>query len=477
MIELKNLTLKKFIEGVKKRQFTVKEVVSSYIDRINEKDKDINGYIDVYSTESILKANEIDSNILELENNFASLLGAPLAIKDNILIKGKRATAGSKILENYIASYDATVIENLKFRDAIILGKTNMDEFAMGSSTENSAFFKTKNPHDFTRVPGGSSGGSAAAVSYDLALAALGSDTGGSIREPASFCGVVGLKPTYGTVSRNGLIAMASSLDQIGPITKTVSDAVIMFEGIISNDRLDATSVKYPKKQYEFNLERAKNIKIGLPKEFFEQGLDESVREAVQSAIISLEELGVNFIPISLPYVKTSLSTYYILMPAEVSSNLARFDGVRYGKEISINNRDSLNNLYFKTRRDGFGVEVKRRIILGTYILSSGYYDAYYLKALNARKLIQADFEEAFKKVDVIFSPTVPTKAFKLGEKTDPISMYLSDIYTIPANLTGMPAISIPIKNLETLPIGFQLMAPHMEEERLFDIGLLYENI
>ncbi|PIP16879.1 MAG: Asp-tRNA(Asn)/Glu-tRNA(Gln) amidotransferase GatCAB subunit A [Candidatus Portnoybacteria bacterium CG23_combo_of_CG06-09_8_20_14_all_37_13] len=372
-------------------------------------------------------------------------VGIPIVIKDNILVKNMPCTAGSKVLENYIAPYDATVIKKLKKAGFAVLGKTNMDEFAMGSSTENSAYQKTLNPNDVSRVPGGSSGGSAAAVAADLAPCALGSDTGGSIRQPASFCGVVGLKPTYGAVSRYGLIAMASSLDQIGPITKTVEDAKILFDIIKGYDSLDSTSIDNSKLQTPNS-----KLKIGLPKEYFSKGLDLEIDKLIKKAIAKF-----NIQEVSLPHTKHALACYYLIMPAEVSANLARYDGIRYGQS-----------------RESFGPEVRRRIMLGTYVLSHGYYDAYYLQAQKTRTLIIQDFEKAFEKIDVLITPTSPTTAFQFGEKTqDPLQMYLSDIYTVPVNLAGLPAISIPVGKINGLPVGLQIVGRHFEEETIFKIA------
>ncbi|MEX2436897.1 MAG: Asp-tRNA(Asn)/Glu-tRNA(Gln) amidotransferase subunit GatA, partial [Candidatus Paceibacterota bacterium] len=386
--------------------------------------------------------------------------------------------AGSKILKNYTASYDATVILKLKKSGFIFLGKTNMDEFAMGSSTENSGFQTTRNPLDLERVPGGSSGGSAAAVAAGQALAALGSDTGGSIRQPAAFCGVVGLKPTYGAVSRYGLIAMASSLDQVGPITKTVEDSAILFEKIKGKDEKDSTTIDYDFSFGKRSLEDIKKLKIGIPKEYFSDDLDDEVTKGVEKAMETIKSLGLEFKEISLPHTKYALPCYYIIMPAEVSSNLARFDGVRYSREVKT---DNLEDLYFKNRGEGFGIEAKRRILTGTFVLSSGYYDAYYNKAQRVRSLIKRDFEEVFKEVDIIMTPTTPTTAFKVGEKTqDPISMYLSDIFTVPSNLAGVPAISIPVQDFKTkdnLPVGFQLIGNYRREEDILDLGMFYEKV
>jgi aspartyl-tRNA(Asn)/glutamyl-tRNA(Gln) amidotransferase subunit A len=412
----------------------------------------------------------------------SELAGVPLAIKDAILIKGQPATAASKILEHYHASYDAGAIKKLKDAGAVFLGKTNMDEFAMGSSTENSAFKKTRNPHDLTRVPGGSSGGSAAAVAAHFALGALGSDTGGSIREPASFCGVVGLKPTYGAVSRSGLIAMSSSLDQIGPFANTVEDAAILFKTIAGKDPMDATSADLDYKDLgNPKLENIKKLTVGIPDEYFVQGTDAAVTHEVESAIEKLKSLGLKFKKISLSHTKYALSVYYIIMPAEVSSNLARFDGIRYGAAGARREEKSLQEIYLSQKGSGFGPETKRRAILGTFVLSSGYYDAYYDKAQRARTLIADDFKTAFENVDVILTPVAPTPAFKIGEKVDdPLTMYLSDIFTIPVNLAGLPGISIPTKQrwaAGELPVGFQLIGKKWREADILGIGQFYQKI
>ncbi|MDP3014945.1 MAG: Asp-tRNA(Asn)/Glu-tRNA(Gln) amidotransferase subunit GatA [bacterium] len=492
-MDIRDLTIKKFHEGLVNKQFSVFEITKAFFNYIKEKDSRINAYLRLTEDSALSRANKVDIELAE-GKNLGILAGIPLAIKDNILIEGELATAGSKILENYRASYDATVIKKLKKSGAVFLGKTNMDEFAMGSSTENSAFKITKNPHDLERVPGGSSGGSAAAVASDMAVAALGSDTGGSIRQPAGFCGVVGLKPTYGAVSRNGLIAMASSLDQIGPITKTVEDAGILFEAIKGKDELDATSATNSEFRIQNSeLQDIRKLKIGLPKEYFAGGLIKEVEEAIEEAIKNLKSLKIEFKEISLPHTKYALSCYYIIMPAEVSANLARFDGVRYARlsdaklRIHANaaNKSELLNIYLKTRGEGFGDEAKRRIILGTFVLSSGYYDAYYSKAQKVRRLIKEDFDKAFEEVDVILTPVSPTPAFKIGEKTDdPLQMYLSDIFTIPVNLAGLPALSIPVnpkpktQNLKpNLPVGFQLIGKPFREVDILGIGQYYEKI
>ena len=437
---------------------------------------------------ALKQAEEVDIALAKGEE-INELAGLPMAIKDNILIKGLPATAASKILENYKATYDATVIKKLKNKKAVFLGKTNLDEFAHGSSTENSAFKTTKNPYDLERVPGGSSGGSAAAVAANMAVAALGTDTGGSIRLPASFCGVVGLKPTYGAVSRSGIIAMASSLDQVGPLTKTVEDAAILFKAISGKDDLDTTSVdaKYGDELLNPKLEDIKKLTIGLPKEYFTGGLDDYTQKEIQKAIVQIKSLGLKIKEISLPRTKYALSVYYIIMPAEVSSNLARFDGIRYSRLDGLENKgNKMWDVYFKQKGKGFGPEARRRIMLGTYVLSSGYYDAYYSKAQKVRRLIKEDFDKAFNPlaggVDVILTPVSPTPAFKINEKTnDPLQMYLSDIFTIPLNLAGLPGVSIPVrkynKGENELPVGFQLIGKPFREADILGIGQFYEKI
>ena len=491
-MHLHDLTIKRFHEGLIKKEFKALEVVESYFNYIEDKDKEIHAYLSLSKDTAFKQAEEADLKVARGEE-VGILDGAPLAIKDNMLVEGEITTAGSKILENYVAAYDATAIKKLKEAGAVFLGKTNLDEFAMGSSTENSAFKITKNPHDHTRVPGGSSGGSAAAVASHMALAALGSDTGGSVRQPAALCGVVGLKPTYGAVSRFGLIAMASSLDQIGPITKTVEDAALIFNAIHGRDRYDSTTghISYARDEIlNPKLEDIKKLTIGLPEEYFIPGLEPEGLKEVERATHALKSLGIKFKQIHLPHTKYALSCYYIIMPAEVSANLARFEGIRYSRiaELRGSERGTTRNLlelYKQDRSLGFGAEAKRRIILGTFVLSSGYYDAYYSKAQKVRRLIKNDFDNAFKEVDVILTPVAPTRAFKIGEKTDdPLSMYLSDIFTIPVNLAGLPAISIPVKAAShlplatrELPVGFQLVGKHWREADILGIGQFYERI
>ena len=473
-MELKDLTIKKIHESLIKKEFSALELANSYLERIRKEDKKINSFLTVSEDLALSTAKEVDEMISK-KKEIPLLAGVPLAVKDVILVEGVKCTAGSKILDNYIAPFDATSIKKLKAQKAVILGKTNMDEFAMGSSTENSSFGPTKNPIDPTRVPGGSSGGSAAAVAADFCLLALGSDTGGSIRQPASFCGVVGLKPTYGAVSRYGLIAFASSLDQIGPIAKKVEDCKIVFDVIKGKDPLDSTSVE-SKPSFEFQVS---GLRIGVPKEYFVEGTDPEVIELIKKAIRKYEEKGAKIKEISLPQTEYALPCYYIIAPSEASANLARYDGIKYGfsKTKSQESRvRTLMDVYLQSRGEGFGEEVRRRIMLGTYALSSGYYEAYYVRAQKVRTLIKKDFDKAFEKVDVILAPTCPTPAFKLGERIrDPLQMYLSDIFTVSANLAELPAISIPCGNVGKLPVGLQIIGKPFEEERIMDIAQIFE--
>ena len=469
MANLESFTIKKAIDSLKKKEFSAVELAREVLANIKKTDDRIGAYLSALEDSALAQAKEADSQIAKSE--YFDLLGIPLAIKDNILIKGEKCTAGSKILENYTALYDATVIKKLRMQYAVFLGKTNMDEFAMGSSTENSAFHKTKNPQDLERVPGGSSGGSAAAVASNQCLGALGSDTGGSIRQPAAFCGIVGFKPTYGAVSRYGLMAMASSLDQIGPLAKTVEDAEILFNAICGKDRMDATSVYYEK--LKLPIKKINQMIIGVPKEYFDKGLDERIADKVMAAIKKFEQAGAKIKEISLPYSKYAIAVYYIIMPSEVSSNLARYDGIKYG--FSRQEGD-LIDVYLNSRDQGFGPEVKRRIMLGTYALSAGYYDAYYLKAQKIRAKIKGDFDDAFKDVDLIMGPVTPNLPFKFGEKTEnPLSMYLEDIYTVPVNLAGLPAMSLPCGKIGDLPVGLQIIGKHFNEGTIFEAGKFYE--
>jgi len=483
-VALHNLTIKRFHEGLVNKEFTALEAAENYYARIREKDAKINAYLSTREEAALREAEAVDLAIAN-DEEVPMLAGVPLAVKDNILIKGEVTTAASKILEHYTASYDATVIAKLKEQKAVFLGKTNLDEFAMGSSTENSAFKVTKNPHDPARVPGGSSGGSAAAVASDMTVAALGSDTGGSIRQPAAFCGVVGLKPTYGAVSRSGLIAMASSLDQIGTIAKTVEDATLLFDAIRGKDPLDATSTEpenmeaYREAFLRPDFSKIKKLCVGLPKEYLEvEGLDPAVGREIERAIDKIKGLGISVQEVSLPHTRYAVPCYYIIVPAEVSSNLARLDGIRYSRIPELDaEKLSLKELYFAQRGKGFGPEPKRRIILGSFVLSSGYYDAYYDKAQRVRALIKHDFEEAFEKVDVLLTPLTPTLPFKIGEKVnDPLAMYLEDIFTLTLNLAGLPGLSLPVdKNFASLPVGFQLIGKPFHEPDILGLGRLYE--
>jgi len=460
------------------REISSVELTRNVLDRIHAVEPRVHAYLTLTEQMALAMAEAADRRLAR-GDDVGPLTGVPIALKDNLCTMGVLTTCASKILHNFVPPYDATVVERLKRAGAVFVGKTNLDEFAMGSSTENSAFQVTANPWDLERVPGGSSGGSAAAVSADECIAALGSDTGGSIRQPAGFCGVVGLKPTYGRVSRYGLVAFASSLDQIGPITKTVEDAAILMNVIAGRDPADSTSADIPMPDYTKSLkDDVKGLKIGVPKEYFVEGMDREVEAAVREAIRHLVGLGAEAIEISLPHSGYAVATYYLCATAEASSNLARYDGVHYGHRTA--DQDNIIDMYTKTRHDGFGNEVKRRIMLGTYALSAGYYDAYYLKALKVRTLIKRDFERAFEKCDAILTPTSPTPPFKKGEKTDdPLRMYLSDIFTISVNLAGIPAISIPCGFCDAtgrpLPIGLQLIAPVFGEKVLFRVAHVYE--
>jgi aspartyl-tRNA(Asn)/glutamyl-tRNA(Gln) amidotransferase subunit A len=463
-MDLTSLTIVQAHEGLKKKEFTSVDLTKAYLAKIKKNDGELNAFLSVTEELALAQAEAADKKIAA--GNFGILCGIPCAIKDAIMVKGQKCTAGSKILENYVAPYDATVIQKLKKEGAVILGKTNTDEFTMGSSTENSAFGVTKNPHDKTRVAGGSSGGSAAAVAADEACYTLGSDTGGSIRQPASFCGIVGLCPTYGAVSRYGLIAHASSLDQIGPLAKNVEDAKIVFEAICGKDKMDATSTDY---KFEETKVELKGLRIGVPKEYFAEGLEPEVEKIIRNSIKKAKDSGAEIIEISLPSSEYALACYYIIGPAEISANLARFDGIKYG--LSEKGKDLLD-VYLKSRGHGFGAEVKRRIMIGTYVLSSGYYDAYYKKAQEARELIKQDFAKAFEKVDLIFCPVSPFPAFKIGEKADdPISMYLADIYTIPTKLAGLPGLSMPVGKIGDLPVGLQIIGNHFQESKILSVA------
>lgn len=486
-------------QQLEKGEITVLQTVKNFLSVIDSKNEEIFALTSVSAEPALERAQKIDEKIKA--GTAGKLAGVVIAMKEAIVEKGQIATSGSKMLEHFESVYGSTAVEKLLAEDAIIIGRANMDEFAMGSSTENSAFGVTKNPHNTDCVPGGSSGGSAAAVAAGMCHAALGSDTGGSVRQPASLCGVVGLRPTYGRISRYGLIAYASSFDSIGPLTYNVEDAALLLEVLAGKDAADATSSTQPVEKYTESVGKSvKGMKVGLPEEYFGEGLDQDVQKMVMDRIGELEKAGAEIVPLKLPLTKYAVATYYILATAEASSNLARFDGIRYGhradqkkvaadlaaekKKIQDAGGDvsvidsPLIRLYKQSRTEGFGTEVKRRIMLGTYVLSSGYYDAYYAKAQKIRRLIQEDFKSAFGKCDVIVSPTSPTTAFKIGEKTDdPLQMYLSDIYTISANLAGIPAISVPagMHPADNLPVGIQFMAPHFGESELFRVASAVE--
>ena len=473
-MELNQLTIHELQEKIKAGETTSTEIVQAVFRRIDAVEKDVHAYILLTREKALEGAVRADAEIKK--GNIKTLTGIPIALKDLLCTKGVTTTCASHILHNYVPPYDATVVEKLRDAGAVFTGKTNMDEFAMGSSTETSYFGITKNPWDLERIPGGSSGGSAAAVVADECIASIGSDTGGSIRQPAALCGVVGMKPTYGRVSRYGLVAFASSLDQIGPFTKDVEDCAIMMNILAGYDPRESTSVPVNVPDYRQFLSRGiGGWKVGIPKEYFIEGIDAEVKDAIQQTIKVIEGLGAKCIEVSLPHTEYCLAVYYIIAPAEASSNLARYDGVKYGFR-SLDGRD-LMEMYKKSRSAGFGAEVKRRIMLGTYVLSSGYYDAYYKKASQVRALIKQDFDEAFKQCDVLLTPTTPTPAFKIGEKTDdPLQMYLSDIFTISTNLAGIPGMVVPCGFTRAgLPVGVQFLAGHFEEGKLIQIAAAYE--
>lgn len=473
-MELYQKTAHELSDMLRRREVSSEELTRSVMNRIMEAEPKVQAYVTVMGDDAMKMAREADKAIASGTAQSA-LAGIPVAVKDNMCTRGHLTTCSSKMLSNFIPPYDATIVAKLRRDFAVFTGKTNMDEFAMGSSTENSGIKKTNNPWDLDRVPGGSSGGSAAAVAADMAIMATGSDTGGSIRQPAALCGVVGLKPTYGLVSRYGLVAFASSLDQIGPITKDVEDAALLLNALAGHDPMDSTSAQYSAPDYtSFLRQDVRGLRVGLPTEFFAEGLDPEIRAAVQKAVKTLEDQGAETVEVSLPHSEFAVATYYVCATAEASSNLARYDGVHYGLRVDA---DNVIEMYSRTRHAGFGAEVKRRIMLGTYALSAGYYDAYYLKALRVRTLIARDFEKAFEKCDVILGPTSPTAAFRAGEKTDdPLAMYLNDIYTISVNLAGIAGISLPCGfTSANLPIGLQLIAPAFEEGRLIKMAHAYE--
>jgi aspartyl-tRNA(Asn)/glutamyl-tRNA(Gln) amidotransferase subunit A len=466
-VDLSKITIASARKSLDAKEFSAVDLTKAYLDAIEKKDKDIHAYIEVWGETALLEAKKADEMIARGE--VSALTGIPLAIKDNMLIDGRIASAGSKMLSTYRASYDATVITKLKKEGAVFLGRANMDDAAMGSSTETSYYGNTMNPHDLSRVPGGSSGGSAAAVAGSMAVAALGSDTGGSIRQPASHTGLVGMKPTYGEVSRHGLIAMASSLDQIGPLAKNIEDAEILYRAIRGYDANDSTSLPVAPSEESVPLRKV----IGVPRTFLKEGVDKDVLEIFENTLKKLAAQGYKIQDLEMPNLPYSLAVYYIIQPAEASTNLARYDGIRYAFSVPSND---IMGVYTKTRAQGFGKEVRRRILIGTFVLSSGYADAYYRKARQVRELIRQDFAKAFETVDAIALPTSPNPAFKIGEKAnDPMAMYLEDIFSVTANLAGVPAISVPAgfanRDGKDLPVGFQLIAKHRAENTLFKIG------
>jgi aspartyl-tRNA(Asn)/glutamyl-tRNA(Gln) amidotransferase subunit A len=466
-MDFSKLSIKEINAGYKENSFSAKDVALFFLEEAEKKNPEIFCYLEFNKERILSQAQEKKDSILS---------GIPFAIKDNIMVQGVKCTAGSKMLENYVAPYNATVVEKLREAGAVVFGKTNMDEFAMGSSTEQSSFGVTRNPLDKLRVPGGSSGGSAAAVAAGLCSFALGSDTGGSIRQPASFCGVVGLKPTYGAVSRYGLMAMASSLDQIGCLTRSVEDAEIVFSSISGKDDKDSTSSDYV---YSDLGKDVKELVVGIPQEYFVEGIDSEIKEAVNQAIEKVKQEGFKIKKISLPHTSYALATYYIIMPSEVSANMARYDGIRYGLSRSKENSlDNLTSMYFENRKHGLGTEVKRRIVLGNYTLSAGHYDAYYKRAQKVRALIAKDFENAFQEVDLILTPVTPTLPFKIGEKVnDPLSMYLSDAFTVNVNLAGLPAMSMPCGQSDHLSVGIQIIAKPFRENDIFKFGKYFEKL
>ena len=474
-MDITNLTVHELKEKLDKKETTISEINKAYVERIKEKEPEVNAFVTVLAEDALKKAQEVEKKVNNGEIK-TPLAGIPIGIKDNICTKGVKTTCSSKMLENFTSPYDATVMEKINSENLITLGKLNMDEFAMGASTEYSAFKKTCNPWDLNKVPGGSSGGSAAAVAAGLVPWALGSDTGGSVRQPASFCGVVGLKPTYGLVSRYGLVAFASSLDQIGPITKDVKDSAMLLNIIAGHDEKDTTSLNIEKKDYTKALKNdVKGLRIGIPKEYFGEGINKEVKEALEKAIEEYKAMGAIVEECSIPIAEYALATYYIIACAEASSNLGRFDGIRYGYRTS--NFKNLRDIFINSRTEGFGKEVKRRIILGTYVLSSGYYDAYYKKAQQVRTLVKKEFDKAFEKYDILITPTAPTVAFDIGKRSNnPLEMYLADICTVSINIAGLPGISIPCGvDSEGMPIGMQIVGKHFAEETILNAAYTYE--
>ena len=475
MSELHELSINQLHDALHSKQVSARELTNHFLKRIEQFDSDLNSFITVRAEEALKAADAADQKIAE--GKTGPLTGIPFAHKDIFCTRGVKTTCDSKMLGNFVPPYDATVVTRLADAGAICLGKTNMDEFAMGSSNETSFFGSVKNPWDTNTVPGGSSGGSAAAAAARLGVFTTGTDTGGSIRQPAALCGITGLKPTYGRVSRYGMIAFASSLDQAGPMTRSAEDAALVLNAIAGRDERDSTSSDAPVPDFAANLDQPLNgLKVGLPTEFFDERLNADMAKNTQAAIAELEKLGAELVEISLPNSALSVPAYYVIAPAEASSNLSRFDGVRYGYRCE--NPEDLMDLYTRTRSEGFGAEVKRRILVGTYALSAGYYDAYYKKAQQIRRLIQQDFSEAFKKVDVIAGPTSPSPAFKFGEKqSDPVAMYLEDIYTIAVNLAGLPGMSVPAGLVDKLPVGLQLIGNYFDESRLLNVAHQYQNV
>lgn len=475
-MDFTKLTAVEINDGVRNKKFSAREVVEAHLDRIEKYDGKVKSFLNVDRDGALAVADKVDEKVKNGEV-VGKLAGVPIAIKDNFCIDGKKTTCASKILESYTAPYTAEVINRIQAEDGIIIGKTNLDEFAMGSSTENSAFQTTRNPWDTERIPGGSSGGSAAAVAAGFAPLSLGSDTGGSIRQPASLCGCVGMKPTYGMVSRYGLVAFGSSLDQIGPFARTIEDTALLMDVISGYDSKDSTSAEIEKSDFTKEIKNdVKGLRIGIPEEYFGEGLDSEVEACIKNVISELEKDGAEIKKVSLPLTKYALPVYYIVATAEASSNLARYDGVHYGHRTK--DAGDIIDLFSKSREEGFGAEVKRRIMLGTYVLSAGYYDAYYLRALKVRTKIAQDFEKVFSECDVIITPTSPTVAFKMGEKTsDPLSMYLSDVYTLSTNLAGIPGISLPCGKANGLPVGVQLMCPHFKDAYMLSVAQKIEGL
>tara|TARA_Y100000310_G_scaffold320247_1_gene376486 strand:- start:1190 stop:2602 length:1413 start_codon:yes stop_codon:yes gene_type:complete len=470
-MKIQELSIAQLQEGLRQKEFTAKEVVQDTFKHIQKEDTKIHAFLSLAKDLALRQAKETDERIAKGQN-LLPLSGVPCSVKDAILVQGELCTAGSRILKDYVAPYDATVIRKIKEAGAVIVGKTNMDEFSMGASTENSAFGPTLNPADTEKVPGGSSGGSAADVAMGGSIVSLGEDTGGSIRQPASFCGVIGLKPTYGAVSRYGIIALASSLDQVGPFARNIEDVETLFHVIQGKDSYDATSLETQKQK---KGQKLKSLRIGVPKEYFAQGLDPQVEKVIQNAIQKFANQGAKIEELELPHTKYALAAYYVINMSEASANLARYDGIRYG--LSKDAKELLD-VYLESRGEGLGKEVKRRIMLGTYALSAGYYDAYYVKAQKVRALLKQDFDKAFKKVDVIMGPTSPVLPFKLGERSaDPLAMYLVDVYTVPVNLVGLPALSIPAGKVGNLPVGLHVIAPALGEDVLFQVGKMFESV